>query len=354
MRRVTLAADTNASSRVAIASLHEGRVEAFPEQPLRLIASGEYRQVPVSLDATGGRLSDLFETSESWPVALSIRAADASLEVEGRVALPLGTPRADVQVTLVGERLSALNRLLAVEWPVLGPYSLSCRAKLAVWGVVVEDLKAALGASDLAGEASLRLDQGRPTLSASLTSQKIAPGDFIPPEGAEQVSRDGGKGPAGKLIDGLKNFDANIQMTAGTVKIGNQTLEAVRLETDLQKGVLRFLLRGAQVFGARFDGHAEYDVAAAIPAGSFSVSGHAVDIGMVLRSFGLARQCPGYRRRHVQGHGKGDDMADGQGLSDDDRTSGGRIVSDFHSPVRRRHPTESSQRSSVDGRLGRR
>ena len=306
VRRVTLAADTNASSRVAIASLHEGRVEAFPEQPVRLIASGEYRQVPVSLDATGGRLSDLFETSESWPVALSIRAADASLEVEGRVALPLGTPRADVQVTLVGERLSALNRLLAVEWPVLGPYSLSCRAKLAVWGVVVEDLKAALGASDLAGEGSFRLDQGRPTLSASLTSQKIAPEDFIPPEGAEQVSpRDGERGPEGKLIDGLKNFDANIQMTAGTVKIGNQTLEEVRLETDLQKGVLRFLLHGAQVFGARFDGHAEYDVAAAVPAGSFSVSGHAVDIGMVLRSFGLGDSVLGIADGTFRVTGKG-------------------------------------------------
>jgi len=288
VRRVTLAADLNTSSRVAIASLHEGMVEAFPEQPVRLIASGEYRQVPVSIDATGGTLSDLLGGSESWPVVLSMRAADATLEVDGRVALPLGTPGADVQVTLVGERLSALNRLVAVEWPALGPYSLSCRAKLATGGVAVGNLKAALGTSDLVGEASFRLDQGRPTLSASLTSHKIEPGDFIPPEGAEQVSpRDGERGPSGKLIDWLKNFDANIQMTAGTVMIGDQTLEEVRLETDLQKGLLRFLLHGAQVFGTRFDGHAEYDVAATNPAGSFSVSGHTVDIGMVLRSFGL-------------------------------------------------------------------
>ena len=63
---------------------------------------------------------------------------------QGRASL--GSPRVDAQLSLIGERLNEFNRLLAVEWPALGPYSLSGHLMLANGTASATDVKAMLGA----------------------------------------------------------------------------------------------------------------------------------------------------------------------------------------------------------------
>ena len=51
----------------------------------------------------------------------------------------------DVQLTAAGPRLDGFNQLLAVDWPALGPYSLSGRVKATREEVSINGMKATLG-----------------------------------------------------------------------------------------------------------------------------------------------------------------------------------------------------------------
>ena len=305
LRDVTLHDRRSDSPGGDMLSLREGKVEIFPNLPIRLIANGEFRKVPVRVEAMGGTLSDLIRGREFWPVDVVIRAVDATLELKGSVALPFGTSRADVQVTLACTRLSALNQLLAVTWPSLGPYRISGEANLGVDEIAVSNVQAVLGSSDLTGDAFIHFDHDHPRWSMNLASKRIDLHDFVAPENSGDAPPGEDAESAMKLIDGLKAHDASIHLTAETVIIGTHTLESVGLEATLTSGDLRLLLHGADAFGARFEGHAKYDVAAKSPSGSVFLSGHAMDIGMMLRSFGLANGVLGVADVTIKATGKG-------------------------------------------------
>jgi uncharacterized protein involved in outer membrane biogenesis len=284
LRHAAVTVKTTSSAQAERVTIHEAEFDAVPAQPVRLVASGEYRNVPVMLDATGGTLLDAIGGGAGWwPLALSLQTPETSLNLEGQVGLPFRTPRLDAHLTIAGERLNGLNRLLAVEWPALGPYALSGHVKLADGNVDATDVKAMLGTSDLSGDMSLQFT-GRQRLAAHVTSQRINISDFSPPEEA-RVDHGAPVEEDTRFIEWLKAWDLELAITSQSVVSGERDIGSLHIQADLLAGLLHISISAAKVFGMQVNGGAEIDLRPSVPRASVTLAGRGFDPALVVGSW---------------------------------------------------------------------
>jgi uncharacterized protein involved in outer membrane biogenesis len=284
LRHAAVTVKATSSAQAERVTLHEAEFDAVPGQPVRLVASGEYRNVPVMLDATGGTLHDAIGGGAGWwPLALSLQTPETSLKLEGQVGLPFGTPRLDAHLTVAGERLNGLNRLLAVEWPALGPYALSGRVKLADGNVEATEVKAMLGTSDLSGDMSLQFT-GRQHLAAHVTSQRINTRDFSPPEEA-RIDHGAPVEDDMRFIEWLKAWDLELAITSQSVIVGERDVGSLHIQADLLAGLLHISMSAAKVFGMQVNGGGEIDFRPSVPRASVTLTGRGFDPALVVGSW---------------------------------------------------------------------
>ncbi|MDF0673669.1 MAG: AsmA-like C-terminal region-containing protein [Nitrospira sp.] len=259
-------ASSAATERV---TLREAKLDMVPDRPVHLVASGEFRGVPVAIDATGGRFLDATNGGQGWwPVALEAHAPEMTVSVDGNIGLPLGSPLLDVQLTAAGPRLADLNQLLTVDWPALGPYRFTGRVRAADNQVTINGLKATLGTSDLAADASLQYHEGRPRLSATAASRKIDLNDFSTGHSASQDAH---------FIEWLKEWDIAVAMTCDSVVLGERALGSLQVQADLEAGLLQIKVPAADFLGTRIEGRTEIDVRSDVPSLSLSVIGRGLE-----------------------------------------------------------------------------
>jgi AsmA family protein len=170
-RRSTLAY-RSPTSNVGLASATVQAVVA-EDRPLHLSGEGIFHGVPLTLNIEAGAPTDLRAPTARWPITLSLRAPDTSLTAQGTVALQARSSDIDLQVALRGERLNALDPLLGWKMPALGPYELIGRVSNQSEGIALNDLRAKLGDSDVAGDVTLALTGPRKRLAGKLTSQTV-------------------------------------------------------------------------------------------------------------------------------------------------------------------------------------
>ena len=258
-------------------TLREAKLDMVPDRPVRLVASGEFIRVPVTIDATGGRFLDVTNGGHGWwPVAMEAHTPEMTVSVDGNIGLPMGSPLVDVQLTAAGSRLDRTNQLLAVDWPALGPYSLSGRVKATGEQVTINAMKATLGASDLAADVSLRYHQGRPRLSATLASRKIDLNDFSTGNGASQDADF-----IGHFIEWLKAWDLAVALTCDSVVLGARTFGSLQVQANLEAGLLQIGVPAADFMGTRIEGRTEIDVREDVPSLSLAVIGRGLEPAML-------------------------------------------------------------------------
>lgn len=254
-------------------TLHEAKLDLVPDQPARLVASGEFRGVPVTIDATGGRFLDVANGGQGgWPLAIEAYTPEMTVSVKGNIGLPVGSPLLDVQLTVAGSHLDGLNQLLALDWPALGAYSLSGRVKATGDEVTIDGLKATLGTSDLAADVSLRYHQGRPRLSVTAASRKIDLNDVSTGRGASQDVH---------FIEWLKEWDLALAMTCESLVLGERSLGSLQVQANLEDGLLQIRVPAADFLGTQIEGRTEVDVRADVPTLSLAVIGHGLQPAML-------------------------------------------------------------------------
>jgi uncharacterized protein involved in outer membrane biogenesis len=288
LHRGTVGYHMQADEGVEQALVADAKLETVPDRNLRLTLNGEYRRVPVTIAATGGTLVGLTAGREPWPIAVEVRTGDATATVQGTVGAPIGAPTLDFHVELIGDSLNGLNQLLVVEWPGLGPYSLSGRVRLESGVFSVTDLRAKIGSSDLAGEGSVDISGGRAKLIVKLISERIALDDFLERQvpaqrQASTVFLDQGVA----IPDLLKSWDVSINVAAENILLREYALQTVGLRAVLQNGVLRIDLSNARAFGLPLRGHAEANIGAEVPSVSMTLAAERFDSGLALSALGV-------------------------------------------------------------------
>ncbi|MGB5298082.1 MAG: AsmA family protein, partial [Thiogranum sp.] len=160
--------------------LHMERITArkVPGQPVELEAHTAVNAVPVTLSLSGEQQGD-GHVHDPWHITLLGEAGDLSLRVEGSLADPTDWGQGECRLALKGRHLDDLETLSGYALPDAGPYKLGAniRFKLDDY-LVVSDLTARIGSSELHG--SLRWDMGtpRPAIMVRLESQQLDTADL--------------------------------------------------------------------------------------------------------------------------------------------------------------------------------
>jgi uncharacterized protein involved in outer membrane biogenesis len=257
------------------------------DEPIRLVAEGSLKGVPVRLSMQTEQLSFFRRPEERIPLDLRLEMAGATLEVSSAVSLPIERSELDLALTLEGQSLDGASPLFEYELPPIGPYRLASRMRLTPQDYRLEDFELRVARSQLRGSGRLDLRGARPRIEFELASDRIQLDDFAaafeapaeaearPSERAASwtdASRYEGHGGIREFWspEGLLGFDARFVARVAQVLSGEDDLGRGELVVNLENGRLALDPLHLEIPGGPFELRTEY---AYVVQGS----GHAVE-----------------------------------------------------------------------------
>jgi AsmA family protein len=254
------------------------RVAADTGTGFKLLGKGALNDKPFTLSVSGGPLV-WAEKHKPYPFDVRMIAADIRLNARGVVPHPFDLGQLEMTLSLSGNDLADGYYLTGLALPNTPPYSISGHlhstgAKFELTGV-----QGRLGASDIQGRVTVKLDAPHPNLDADLSSHVLNLADLGPtfgggaPSAAEEAQEQHGNGhptaatakhaltkvlthsitgkaatagagqfllPTAQLqVDRLRGMDATFRYHADEIKDQNLPLKKVDLQLRLQNDVLR-------------------------------------------------------------------------------------------------------------------
>lgn len=238
-------------------TIDRGEVSTLSGRPVAVSLDGALDSTPITIAIQGMELINYVGRPRQLPVTVTVEAAATRLELNGKVALPVGSKDLSLGMTIQGEKLDSLDQLLGVDLPPLGPYSLKARFAMQENGYDLSDLMLRVGSSDLSGSLRLDLAGAGPVAEVQLVSSLLQIDDFDTgdwsPEGRSAAEQAQGKtvesNPTGKqerqgrakaaaLLsrETLSRADARLGITLEKVMSGRDLLGVGRLEAVLRDG----------------------------------------------------------------------------------------------------------------------
>lgn len=286
-------------------------------EPIALNAQGSFNEQPFSLDGSVGSFAQL--ESGPFPVKLTAEAAGATVALDGAIAQPKSGQGIDLTVSAKGDELGALSALAGTPVPALGAYDVAAKITQDGEAYKLSGFSAKLAGSDIAGEATLALTEGRPSLQGDFTSQLIDLTKLAPPgEGGAGTS--GGAGESGAAspyvfteeplpLEGLRAADATLSLQAAKVRLQDKmALDNLQVTLALQNGRLQITPLSADFSGGRIDAAVELDGSQAAPPLSTTLQVDRLDYGQLLRTMELDDTVAGTLNVDVDVKGKGGSM----------------------------------------------
>lgn len=295
---------TGAEHRVLLDEL-TGRATGS-DSPINLALSGSYNDLAFTLDGVFGSFDQL--SGGPFPVQLTAQAAGATLGVEGSIAQPLAGQGADLKISAEGESLADLGAALGNALPPIGPYDVAARVSQEGEAIKLSELTAKVGASDIAGAATLSLAGPRPALSGAFSANLIDLADFGAGAGGEAAAGEGAGDEAaagggdtvsagtGRYVfrddplplDGLQAADAEITLKAALLRLQeNMELADLDLTLSLQSGRLAVQPLTAGFSGGRIEARVDLDGGQTTPPLTALLTVDDLDYGRLLQTMGI-------------------------------------------------------------------
>ena len=168
-------ANTGASSDIL---LNSGSVSAQPNLRLTLKMDGELKKLPVELEVSFNPLSRLLTSRKNVTMQLSAKMPDLHLLSYSVVNLPIDQRTMRLGIILKTPSLTALNPLLDVDMPPLGPVELHGRFGVNPDGYEIRQSTVNIGDTRLVGDLKLVTIGEKPDLAIHLSAPTIQLDDF--------------------------------------------------------------------------------------------------------------------------------------------------------------------------------
>ncbi len=236
-----------------------------------LDGEGSRNGQPLTLTVRGGAFINI-RRDRPYEFSASLKGAGSSLEAEGSITRPFDFGRFEATLTIEGPNMADQYPLTGIATPSTPPYRLTGALSRDEDRWAFNDFDGIVGASDLAGD--LEVDRGaddRLLVTADLSSRSLDIDDMAVVLGARVQSTGGGNtvvtsGAPGKLLpdaplqsDRLRAMDGTLKYRAASVKRNDFEIRQVRLDADLESGILNLnpvafaFSRGTLIGTARID-----------------------------------------------------------------------------------------------------
>ncbi len=238
-------------------AIGKGEIRALSGKPVALHLEGMIDQTPIDIAIHGMELINYVDKPRQLPISIKVEAAGTTLDFNGKVALPVGNKDISLGMIIRGEKLSSLDRLLGLDLPPLGPYSVEARFAMQEQGYDLSDLKIRIGTSNLTGSMRLDMAGDKPTADIRLVSSLLQIDDFDmegwSPEGKasaeeekdvaskddapeRQESKRREKSASLLSQEAMSRADVQLLVRLDKVMSGKDTLGSGRLEVSLEDG----------------------------------------------------------------------------------------------------------------------
>ncbi len=267
--------------------------------PLSMTAAGSINGQAFRANGTLGSV-DQMAGGETFPVKLDVSALAARIGIDGTVGSPDGSPRADIKLSVEGDKLTDTFKaatavapaLKDAQVPALGAYRLAARAGIGGRRISLDGLDLKVGSTDLSGRLAIAMTGHRLVVDGALVSNIIDIDELAPPSKTEtpppQHTQDDGRVfPADPIpLGGLKTADFDVKLDAKKVLARGLELGDVAATVVLKNAALKAAPLGASVAGGRVSANLTIDGSKAIPSLVAKISGKQVDYGLLMKKFG--------------------------------------------------------------------
>ena len=306
------------------------------DAPLEIDAGGAWNGAPFSISGTIGSLAGI-ASGRPLELALDAEAFGFEARLSGAVAEPRNAGGLELRAAVRGADLSSLPPLAGSGLTELGPAALDARIEGGADRLRIEDLEAALGASDLSGRIDLVLSGPQPRVSGTLASTGIDLAGLRPKATGSRRPTGAGNGakpqnatpdrvfPDDPLpLDGLGAVDLDLTLSVERLAGYPVPVGAVQARIRLENGVLSVRPLSATVAGSRVDGELRLDTRRAAPSLRFAARAPELDLGRLLTEAGVTDLFEGKAKASVDLAGSGGSVAALMaGLDGDIRLVGG-------------------------------
>jgi uncharacterized protein involved in outer membrane biogenesis len=231
------------------------------EGGLAFEVEGTLREVKVALNGTGGAPHTLLDRETPYPLKFEGGIGQGRVLFDGTIT-GLPSPHAlDAAITASGRNLAVLAQAVKLAAPDTAPYKLQGQLGLDGTTWSLEGINGTVGSSDLRGNLSVDLANGRPMLDGKFESRELDIGDlagFVGGKPGETAKKKKAKAervlPSDEINpETLRGLDAKVTLTAGKFRnrdmlpLDNLTATMVLNEGVMKVEPLRFGVAGGRL-----------------------------------------------------------------------------------------------------------
>ncbi|MCI0401591.1 MAG: AsmA family protein [Gammaproteobacteria bacterium] len=219
----------------------------------------------------------------------TLKAGDADVAFEGSITNALQAKGVNLAVSVKATNLKGLAKLAGTELPDVGPLQVTAKVSDPKSGVYnVNDLKAKLAKSDLAGDVSAAEAGKRPNVTAHLTASLIDLTPFMGEDKGKAPKKEAKESdrvfPSDPLpLDGLRAVDLEVTLKADRIRTPNLVLDKANVAVKLQNGQLTVKPLTASVGGGTFAADLSLDAKGKTALVSANIDAKQVDLGTLLK-----------------------------------------------------------------------
>jgi AsmA family protein len=282
------------------------------DQPLRGRARGSLLGERATLSIRGGTVPAMLR-ERSTPVELKLAVADATLRVGSLISLDETGRDTALSFDFQAPRSGDLARWLDVAPESNLPVALRGRARITDEAWILDQTTLKLGRSELTIDARHPRSGDAPITLASVRSPLIDVPELLTLS-ATVPATGAGEGLGSRLdallVPGPVSLpDADLELDLKRLALGGTDLVDVSVLARSREGRLLPSAVKGQLAGAPFAALVELDLRGELPFGELDLSTGAIDVGALLREFGVAEDIDGRAESlHVKLIGRGNSL----------------------------------------------
>jgi AsmA family protein len=311
---------------------------------LKMSGTGSMQQQKFKIDAAGGSIDALRDSSKPYPLTLKLAMGSTHIRVDGTFKDPIQLSGIDASLNITGHTMADLFYLTAIPLPPTPPYTLNGQLTKTndVWGY--RNFKGKVGGSDLSGNLSYDTGKERGFLKADLISKVLDSRDLggiigLSPAGEnaapeqKQAAAEQKKSP--KLIpdvplkpERLRATDMDVALKVGKIAAPSLPFKGMDVHVDLRDGLLKLKLLTVVLADGTIDGLIEIDANKDIPPMKMNLNFRKLSLGEFFTNTRFEPTTAGYFGGKANLSGVGASLADVLATSNGELTlimSGGKI-----------------------------
>lgn len=292
----------------------------------RMSGNGTMQKQKFTLDASGGSLDTLRDSTKEYPLRLKLVMGPTNIDVNGTFKDPIKLTGINASLKVKGHNMADLFYLTAIPLPPTPPYSLEGQLTKTggVWGY--QNFKGKVGGSDLSGQLSYDTSGERGFLKANLVSNLMDSADLggfigLSPSNEnaapEQKKEAAKKQASPKLIpdvplklERLRATDLDVTLRAEKIVAPSLPFKGMEVRFDLRSGLLKLEPLYVVLADGTIDGSMEIDAQKDVPPMKMNLNLRKLSLGQFFANTRFEKTTEGFFGGKVNLAGKGASLAD--------------------------------------------